>query len=245
MRMNKQFTLVELLVVIAIISILAGMLLPALENAIKSAQEISCLNKTKQIGVARAGYMNDWNGKIFNTFRYISSETHNGRPIWVNWPNAVAPYYGIEHDNWTNYGSTPATIIQGVGEEFICPLWQDEYVTKDLPRWSYEPRYFYGYPWQYWNIHEGNTNAAKTPSSNPLILGTSNYHYGVTYTSAQPGNAQGIGVFPGVHGNFLFSDVIVDQYSKVETLFLDGHSGTTDYYDWPHDTSTAYKSWDF
>ena len=53
------FTLTELLVVIGIVSVLAALLLPALEKSIDEARNVACKNAIRQIGLANECYLGD------------------------------------------------------------------------------------------------------------------------------------------------------------------------------------------
>lgn len=78
MKTSNCFTLIELLVVIAIIAILAGLLLPALQNARDRGRTIACLSNVRQMGIAMQIYQGEWNGHLPpNRYLTSSSSSHS------------------------------------------------------------------------------------------------------------------------------------------------------------------------
>lgn len=64
---RRGFTLIELLVVISIISLLIGLLLPALSAARERARGVTCMNNVRQMAMAHLHYANDQKGQIPGT----------------------------------------------------------------------------------------------------------------------------------------------------------------------------------
>lgn len=111
-RAARPFTLVELLVVIGILAILAGMLLPALNNAREKARTINCMSGLRQFGTAVQNYANDHDEFLPNHC------DDNGGSNWDRATLVCHEYYDsdfriLECQSDTTYSAPPA-----VGEPF-------------------------------------------------------------------------------------------------------------------------------
>jgi len=80
-KKNNNFTLIELLVVIAIISILASMLLPALNRARSVAKNIKCVNNLRELGTIVTLYA-DNNKEYFPIYAQSNYRGLSGNTYW-------------------------------------------------------------------------------------------------------------------------------------------------------------------
>jgi prepilin-type N-terminal cleavage/methylation domain-containing protein len=93
-RRRSGFTLVELLVVIAIISILIGLLLPAVQKVREAAARVKCQNNLKQIGLGMHNYHD-----AIGHFPPGKSPAYPGAAGYARWSGQALLLPYIEQDN--------------------------------------------------------------------------------------------------------------------------------------------------
>ena len=229
---KRSFTLIELLVVIAIIAVLAGMLLPSLQQARNVAKDISCLNNLKQLTLPCISYASENDGWILP-----SSCAPTMPETKYAWPGVVATeLYNIPEKkgllgNYVVNSGNRLKLFECPSESTPVGKSSDEhfafghYVTNHL---------LTGATWD--NNFPPHKESVITSAARALILMDSPHKTNYRQTIVKDGSVYVISVRHGGKVSVTKENKDNKFYmgNKVNLSFYDGHVSSTSFYDFYH-----------
>jgi prepilin-type N-terminal cleavage/methylation domain-containing protein len=152
-RLESGFTLIEIIVSIAIVSILLGILIPAVQSSRESGRRTQCQNNLRQLGLAYTGYV--------ATFKVA--------PRFVTEYGRWAPDTGDPNDSLNTFNTRHAKIAHWAPSLFpyldqqpVYELWTDDRIpvlTDNEPLW-----------WKYSSKAVPNIESLMCPSNPGLMV---------------------------------------------------------------------------
>jgi prepilin-type N-terminal cleavage/methylation domain-containing protein/prepilin-type processing-associated H-X9-DG protein len=131
------FTLIELMVVMAIIAILMALLLPSLARAKAKANQISCLNKMRQLTLSALMYAGDHNDEFPPRRTTTNAWPHKLKPYFTTWQIIACPsdHFGVIGLVADDLNPNRSYLINGFNDYFKVNLSPSDY--KLFQQWRY------------------------------------------------------------------------------------------------------------